>query len=541
MRPCSVAALSTGGHDDADLHHDPNPGGRLRHLAGDVRPGPSAGAREGHRAARLPHGWTIRTTCSSSSSSRPATMPTRRAAGSWSPACSSGSRTGTAPTSSRKSRAEAHARVSRRASRRTVQGSAVGPGTCPHGASLATAPPCAARVHARRVRVPPPRARRGGRDPPVRLRGARPPRRPDALRVPAARPRRSSRSAPTGCAGARTRSSRSRSSLREPAAAIYARAHAGRDPSADDALFRTILLDLLIRVAEACGGFDWDDESFDRAFGDLERSLFGERRAYAAVAPLVGLSTGLQRVLSDGHSREAGRRRGARTALARGEGAPPAGIRQRARPLLRASSTASGSTPARTSRTRRPRSRTSSRRSGSRPRRPWRRARCSSRRSTGGRTASARCCRSPRPSRPASRRSSTSSAAPLAAELLIRLGARRCRHEPRRGARPLGALALPARAVPLRAAARRARRLPRDDLAAPRVDPARDAARGARGAAPRPDAAGRAETAATAPAASAVRRALVEVLRAGERQELVARLDRELLGVPSERPVRVAS
>ena len=63
---------------------------------------------------------------------------------------------------------------------------------------------------------------------------------------------------------------------REPAAAIYACAHAGRDPSADDALYRTILLDLLIRVAEACGGFDWDDESFDRAFDDLEQSLFGE-------------------------------------------------------------------------------------------------------------------------------------------------------------------------------------------------------------------------------------------------------------------------
>ena len=105
-------------------------------------------------------------------------------------------------------------------------------------------------------------------------------------RRPAARPRR--------------RADRARGARREPAAAIYARAHAGRDPSADDALFRTVLLDLLIRVAEACGGFDWDDESFDRAFGDLERSLFGERRAYAAVAPLVGLSTGLQRVLSEG-------------------------------------------------------------------------------------------------------------------------------------------------------------------------------------------------------------------------------------------------
>lgn len=84
---------------------------------------------------------------------------------------------------------------------------------------------------------------------------------------------------------------------REPAAAIYARAHAGRDPSEDDALFRTVLVDLLIRVADACGGFDWDDESFDRAYGELERSLFGERRTYTAVAPLVGISTGVQREL----------------------------------------------------------------------------------------------------------------------------------------------------------------------------------------------------------------------------------------------------
>ena len=84
---------------------------------------------------------------------------------------------------------------------------------------------------------------------------------------------------------------------REPAAGIYARAHAGRDPSEGDALFRTVLVDLLIRVAEACGGFDWDDESFDRAYADLERSLFGDRRTYRAVAPLVGVTTGVQREL----------------------------------------------------------------------------------------------------------------------------------------------------------------------------------------------------------------------------------------------------
>ena len=84
---------------------------------------------------------------------------------------------------------------------------------------------------------------------------------------------------------------------REPAAGIYARAHAGREPSEDDALFRTVLVDLLIRVAEACGGFDWDDESFDREYAELERSLFGERRSYTAVAPLVGIATGVQREL----------------------------------------------------------------------------------------------------------------------------------------------------------------------------------------------------------------------------------------------------
>ena len=82
----------------------------------------------------------------------------------------------------------------------------------------------------------------------------------------------SSRSAPTG-SGCRDDALIALEELaREPSAGIYARAHAGREPSEDDALFRTVLVDLLIRVAEACGGFDWDDESFER----------GVRRARAA-------------------------------------------------------------------------------------------------------------------------------------------------------------------------------------------------------------------------------------------------------------------
>ncbi len=85
---------------------------------------------------------------------------------------------------------------------------------------------------------------------------------------------------------------------REPAAAIYAAAHAGKN--GDDPLLRTIVLPLLADVAEACGGFDWSDEAFDRAYAELERSLLGERRTYAAVAPLVGLSLGTQVELADG-------------------------------------------------------------------------------------------------------------------------------------------------------------------------------------------------------------------------------------------------
>ena len=78
----------------------------------------------------------------------------------------------------------------------------------------------------------------------------------------------------------------------EPAAGIFARAHAGERAGEDEALRRTVLIPLLARAAEACGGFDWDDEAFERAYAELERSLFGATRAYAALAPVVGLTAG---------------------------------------------------------------------------------------------------------------------------------------------------------------------------------------------------------------------------------------------------------
>jgi hypothetical protein len=88
--------------------------------------------------------------------------------------------------------------------------------------------------------------------------------------------------------------------LREPAAAIFARAHAGPKPTEEQALFRTVLVSLLISTAESCGGFDWDDLAFDRAYAELERSLFGGRHAYAAVAPVVGISVVTQVELGGG-------------------------------------------------------------------------------------------------------------------------------------------------------------------------------------------------------------------------------------------------
>src|SRR3954471_16477953 len=75
---------------------------------------------------------------------------------------------------------------------------------------------------------------------------------------------------------------------REPAARIY------------EDLYRTLLVPLLVRTAEGCGGFDWDDSAFERAYKELEESLYREGHAYGAVAPLIGISCGQQIELGDG-------------------------------------------------------------------------------------------------------------------------------------------------------------------------------------------------------------------------------------------------
>jgi len=67
---------------------------------------------------------------------------------------------------------------------------------------------------------------------------------------------------------------------REPRAASFA-----GDP------FRTLLVPLLLEIVEGCGGLDWDDHVFERAYAGIEATLFGAERRYHALAPLVGVST----------------------------------------------------------------------------------------------------------------------------------------------------------------------------------------------------------------------------------------------------------
>ena len=77
----------------------------------------------------------------------------------------------------------------------------------------------------------------------------------------------------------------------EPAAAIFARTHAGARVAEEQALLRTVLLPLLSDTAESCGGFDWEDTAFERHYATFERALYGSELTFVALAPLVGLST----------------------------------------------------------------------------------------------------------------------------------------------------------------------------------------------------------------------------------------------------------
>ena len=86
----------------------------------------------------------------------------------------------------------------------------------------------------------------------------------------------------------------------EPAARIFARAHAGSRSDEEQALARSVLFPLLTSLADACGGFDWQDDIFERSYAELEHTLYGESRLYTALAPLIGISLGQDAELGDG-------------------------------------------------------------------------------------------------------------------------------------------------------------------------------------------------------------------------------------------------
>ena len=318
--------------------------------------------------------------------------------------------------------------------------------------------------------------------------------------------------------------------LREPAAAIFARAHAGPRPSEEQALFRTVLLSLLISTAEACGGFDWDDTSFERAYAELEGSLFGASHAYAAVAPLVGISVVTQVELGGGI-----RIRAAATGELAHHWPEAQGLLPRDSGA-RSTATACSSWSA------------ASRPAAEPPDAPAELADAVSaiRLATGAPVAAGpvlfeRLDWRPFGIQPVLPIAATqppgeptrldSFRGELDARVALAPGARRRRHRARRGARPLGALALPARAVPVRAAPRSPRRPARRHVGAPRRRAPRRFERGAAGDPCLAAGARSGDEQASQRAEDAVRRSLVETLRHGDRPPLVRSLDDTLLGL----------
>ena len=145
----------------------------------------------------------------------------------------------------------------------------------------------------------------------------------------------SSRRAPSGCCARDD----VRDALADLAAraggAIFARAYEGMPTSAR--VYRTVLVPLLVRTAEGCGGFDWDDAAFDRAYEELEALALRRRprvrRGRAARRHLV------RRRRSSSATASAcapTRDRRARGDVARGGGAAAARLRPRGRPAVRA-------------------------------------------------------------------------------------------------------------------------------------------------------------------------------------------------------------
>ena len=322
---------------------------------------------------------------------------------------------------------------------------------------------------------------------------------------------------------------------REPAARIFARAHEGLSPDEPRALYRSVLVPLLVRTAES-----------------VRRLRLGRRRLRPRVRGARGIALrrrprvrrgrpARRHLLRDGdraRRRHPRPRRGggrARRHVARGGGTAPARLRTRGGPAAACSSSSGRSSPARTRlRTLRVSWPTRSRLSGCPRRRRSRPDPSSSSGSTGGRTGSVPSCRSPRPRLRASRRASIRSAPPSPrscgrsspARTTTRSSARRsiagsCRSSrPSRSARSSSATHWTARSATATERGRPGCAAPRCSATLRRSGPTSPSASRSR----RPD---------------LMRRLILELLLHGNRRRLVRELDDALLAL-RPRPARVA-
>ena len=76
---------------------------------------------------------------------------------------------------------------------------------------------------------------------------------------------------------------------RDAAVLAWATEGAGRQHSATTAIESTILLPVLVGVAERAGGFEPDDIAIDAVISELEQSVAARHTTYTAFVPLVGL------------------------------------------------------------------------------------------------------------------------------------------------------------------------------------------------------------------------------------------------------------
>jgi hypothetical protein len=76
---------------------------------------------------------------------------------------------------------------------------------------------------------------------------------------------------------------------RDPGVLDYAETHAPGSRRPAEALRRSVLVPLLVGVAERCDGFDFDVEAFDAVYGAVERGVTAKETRVSAFTPLAGL------------------------------------------------------------------------------------------------------------------------------------------------------------------------------------------------------------------------------------------------------------